>query len=128
MLRSKVLHKHKKVCFVLMIAMERDYGIKPGTLLRSKKTDFLMLLKGNVDEDKIVTTAPERGYLSGVSLPDKTVLMFIDVVYDPYIKAHFLRFLQKNTIVGIRFEKGKTLAKLMQTYDKLDPDKELENA
>lgn len=128
MLRTKVLHKHKKKCFVLLASMERDHGIKPGTLFRTKQPAFFMTLKGDVDKDKVVITPPEQGYLKHTTLPEGSVFMFVDVVYDPFIKAHFLRFLAENKIVGIRFAKGKTLSGLKADYEKIDPGEELENA
>lgn len=120
MLRTKVLHKHKKLCFVLPITMERDHGIKPGTLFRSNGVNWLMKLTGNVDKDKIVSSPPAQGYLKHVPVYEGDMLMFIDVVYDPYVKHHFLRFLHDSKIVGLRHTKGKTLASLKKDFEKLD--------
>jgi len=128
MFRPKVLHKHKKLCFVLLTMMERDHDISPGTLLRTKETLYFKTLSGNVDSNKIVTSVSEHSYLTFTKIEKKSLLMFIDIIYDPYAKAHFLRFLLKDTFVGIRFKKGKTLAVLKRDFDKIDPEIELENA
>jgi hypothetical protein len=87
-----------------------------------------MTLKSNIDEDKIVCSAPEQGYLKYTVVNEGDLLMFIDVVYDPYVKSHFLRFLVNDVILGLRFKRGKTLSRFMRDFEKINPDEELENA
>lgn len=120
MMKSKVRYKHKKTCFTLLATMERDHGIKPGTIFRVKNKHWFTTCNGTPDKDKIIITPPTRGYMSHKAVEVGAHLLFLDVVYDPYARCHLLRFLQGNKIVGFRHTKGKTMSSLKEVLEKVD--------
>lgn len=82
-----------------------------------------MELRGEIDKDKVVVSFPEQGWLRPVSIKKDSLLMFIDIIYDPFIKCHFLRLLAGEVLVGFRHKKGRTVARLVSEFEKLDLSK-----
>lgn len=115
-----IKYKHKKTCFTLLTMMERDHDIKPGTIFRLKEKQWFPSCAGDIDEDKVIVSKPQRGYMIQRGIAAGEILMFVDVVYDPHIRKHFFRFLHGDKMVGVQHQKGKSLKLLREIMERVD--------
>lgn len=109
-----IKHKHIKRCKMIMQCMTKDHNLGPGTLFVFK--DKMFVAKYNVDTDdrNIVTSVPSvrRNYFTTHTIPAGDPVLFVDVVYDPHMRNHLLRFLHHEEMVAIVFKKGETIKSL----------------
>jgi len=94
--------------------MERDHDIKPGSIFCVKERIWLSICTADIDNEKVVTTRPTRGYMQQCKVEVDEHIMFLDVVYDPYMKKHLLRFLYGSKMVALTHQKGRTLKEIKQ--------------
>lgn len=104
-----VQYKHKKTCFILLRSMERDHNIRPGSIFRVRDRMWLSVCTADVNDEKIVTTRPARGYMQQEAVDPHEHIMFLDVIYDPYMKKHLLRFLYGSKMLAFIYQKKHTL-------------------
>lgn len=106
--------KEIKRCQMITQTMVKDHQIGPGTLFVFKdKPQYFNKYKVEVDERGIVLNKPDRGrYLDSHVVQPGEPVMFVDVVYDPYLRNHLLRFLHNEQMIAIIFKKGETIKQL----------------
>lgn len=109
-----VQYKHKKTCFTLLRSMERDHDIKPGSIFRIEQRSWLSVCTADVDNEKVVITRPSQGYMRQEMIDVDEHIMFLDVIYDPFMKKHLLRFLHGSKMLAFVYHKGRTLKEMKQ--------------
>jgi len=107
-----IKHKHIKRCQMIMQCMEKDHNIGSGTLFVFKEPMYFAKYNVGVDERGVVVAVPRGHYFQHYTVPAGEPTLFVDVVYDPYMRSHLLRFLHKEEMVAIVFKKGETIKKL----------------
>lgn len=104
----------KKTCFVLMKTLEEKHGIAPGTIFSLKQKDRnFHSIKGEV-KDFVYESKQQTSF---VTIHANECILFLDVVYDPWSRAHYFRFLSDTKFVMIPFKKGKTIKFLKTIFD-----------
>lgn len=105
---------NKKTCFVLNKTLKDKHGIEPGTIfsLKGKNRNFHSI-KGEV-VDSVYESKQQSGF---ITMSADECILFLDVVYDPWTRTHYFRFLADTKFVMIPFKKGKTIKFLKTIFD-----------
>ena len=114
-----VKHKEIKRCKMIMDSMIKAHDFGPGALFVLNRPAFFGKCNVEVDEHNVVISKPQRTYFTNETLQKGDIIMFVDVVYDPYLRNHLLRFLFKEKMIAIVFRKGKTLKELRTNFDRI---------
>jgi len=102
--------EYKKVKMILR-SLHDVYGVKPGTLLTITKNKFSWTRISGKAVDAVINSSVGPYF---IDIAAESNVLFLDVVYVPDLKRHFIRFLYKEQIVGIPFDKGFTIRHLMK--------------
>lgn len=111
-MKMAVKHKEIKRCVMIMQAMVKDHNMGPGTLFAFKGPFHFQKYNVEINEQKVVTTESLGRHTSSYLLPPGEPILFVDVVYDPYLRRHFLRFLHKDQMIAVPFKKRETIKHL----------------
>jgi hypothetical protein len=97
-----------------MNALSKDHGIRPGILFKSKPISKFYHIKSGSVEEHVYT---EKGKTEFISLRKDECILFLDIVYDPFTKSHYFRFLSNSKILVIPFVKGQTIKALKANFE-----------
>lgn len=118
---KKVQHKFIKNNKVLLSVLQKQKNIPKGSLLEIKEKVLMYSLEGIADEDGVLDVSTKRNsYIPQVLEPGKP-LLFLDVVWDNFVRKHYFRFLSGEKILGLEFRKGETMAKLNRIFNIISP-------
>jgi len=107
-----VKHKEIKRCKMITQTMVRDHNLGPGSLLVFKDQYYFQKYNVEIDDRNVVVSKPAGRYLHTHTVPANEAVLFVDVVYDPHLRNHYLRFLHNDQMIALMFKKGETIKQL----------------
>lgn len=114
-----IKHKEIKRCRMIMDSMAKAHDIGPGTLFMLNRPAFFGKCNVEIDDRNVVVSKQRQEYFTNETLKEGDIIMFVDVVYDPNLRNHLLRFLYKEKMIAIIFRKGKTLKELRTNFKRI---------
>jgi len=115
---NKIKHKNILTTKVINDTLTKQKNVSKGALFVLKKRIMFYHLSGLPDENGTLHNAMENKQ-NFIIFPMKQgeCILFLDIIWEPFTKHHYIRFLHNKNIVAIDFKKGFTFRMLSKNFD-----------